>query len=96
MIGIGLGMLFRKTEEMDTTLLGKLTYQEELFRKKIQYLNGVNQKYATGLCPNAEFLQKRMICHENKLLELRGSASLQALRFFKEKHYKSLKFNYVL
>tara|TARA_Y100000589_G_scaffold291859_1_gene295630 strand:- start:13025 stop:14203 length:1179 start_codon:yes stop_codon:yes gene_type:complete len=40
----------------------KLTYQEELFHKKIQYLNGVNQKYVTGLCPNAEFLQKRMIC----------------------------------
>ncbi len=40
----------------------KLTYQEELFNKKIQHMNGVNQKYVNGLCPNAEFLQKRMIC----------------------------------
>ena len=23
---------------------------------------GINQKYKKGLCPNAEFLQKRMIC----------------------------------
>jgi len=40
----------------------KLTYQEELFTKEIQFMQGVNQKYTLGLCPNAEFLQKRMIC----------------------------------
>ena len=25
-------------------------------------MDGVNQKHIKGLCPNAEFLQKRMIC----------------------------------
>jgi perosamine synthetase len=40
----------------------KLTYQEELFEKEIQYMQGITQIYKKGLCPNAEFLQKRMIC----------------------------------
>lgn len=40
----------------------KLTYQEELFSKQIQFIEGITQKYSNGLCPNAEFLQKRMIC----------------------------------
>tara|TARA_X000000950_G_scaffold14462_1_gene15648 strand:- start:22616 stop:23803 length:1188 start_codon:yes stop_codon:yes gene_type:complete len=40
----------------------KLTYQEDLFTQQIQHLDGIYQKYEEGLCPNAEFLQKRMIC----------------------------------
>ena len=40
----------------------KLTYQEDLFTQKIQHMDGITQKYIEGLCPNAEFLQKRMIC----------------------------------
>ena len=40
----------------------KLTYQEDLFTKEIQLMDGITQKYTKGLCPNAEFLQKRMIC----------------------------------
>ena len=40
----------------------KLTYQEDLFLNKIQFMDGINQKYENGLCPNAEFLQKRLIC----------------------------------
>jgi perosamine synthetase len=40
----------------------KLTYQEELFEKQIQHMEGISQLYTEGLCPNAEFLQKRMIC----------------------------------
>lgn len=39
----------------------KLTYQEDLFTKEIQFLDGVTQEYKQGLCPNAEFLQKRII-----------------------------------
>jgi perosamine synthetase len=39
----------------------KLSYQEPLFQEQIQAMPGVWQKYATGLCPNAEHLQKRMI-----------------------------------
>lgn len=40
----------------------KLTYQEELFQNQIQHMKGVTQNYSKELCPNAEFLQKRMIC----------------------------------
>ncbi len=40
----------------------KLTYQEDLFKQNIQFIDGIKQKYIEGLCPNAEFLQKRMIC----------------------------------
>jgi perosamine synthetase len=39
----------------------KLTYQEPLFQKEIQNFSGVWQKYDQGLCPNAEYLQARMI-----------------------------------
>jgi perosamine synthetase len=39
----------------------KLTYQEPLFQKEIQQMPGQWQKFAPGLCPNAEYLQARMI-----------------------------------
>lgn len=39
----------------------KLTYQEPLFKGEIQEMEGVWQKYEPGLCPNAEYLQARMI-----------------------------------
>ena len=39
----------------------KLTYMEPLFIHEVQKQNGVWQEYATGLCPNAEYLQPRMI-----------------------------------
>lgn len=39
----------------------KLTYQEPLFQKEIQNMAGVWQKFNPGLCPNAEYLQARMI-----------------------------------
>ena len=40
----------------------KLTYQEPLFLEGIQGMEGVWQTYGgQGLCPNAEFLQPRMI-----------------------------------
>ena len=38
-----------------------LSYDEPLFRNIIQKWSGVWQKYETGLCPTAEYLQKRMI-----------------------------------
>jgi perosamine synthetase len=38
-----------------------LSYQEPLFRNIIQKWNGVWQRYETGLCPTAEYLQKCMI-----------------------------------
>ena len=39
----------------------KLSYFEPLFLKEAQNYKGVTQKYKNGLCPNAEFLQPRMI-----------------------------------
>ena len=38
-----------------------LSYEEPLFRNQIQNKAGVWQKYEVGLCPTAEYLQKRMI-----------------------------------
>ena len=48
----------------------KLTYQEELFQKEIQFMKGIHQKFSKGLCPNAEFLQKRMICMKTNYWDL--------------------------
>ena len=39
----------------------KLTYFEPLFLNEIQSYKGVYQKYAAGLCPNAEYLQPRLL-----------------------------------
>jgi len=39
----------------------KLSYFEPLFLNQIQHDSGVWQKYISGLCPNAEYLQPRMI-----------------------------------
>lgn len=39
----------------------KLTYFEPLFQNVIQKYSNVWQDYKTGLCPNAEYLQPRMI-----------------------------------
>ncbi len=38
-----------------------LSYFEPLFQTEIQHMKGVWQKYETGLCPVAEFLQPRML-----------------------------------
>ena len=39
----------------------KLSYNEPLFKEYIQFKTYIWQKYKSGLCPNAEFLQPRMI-----------------------------------
>lgn len=39
----------------------KLSYFEPLFLDEIQKMVGVWQKYTQGLCPNAEYLQPRMV-----------------------------------
>ena len=39
----------------------KLTYQEPYFQNEVQKYPGVWQKYARGLCPNAEYLQERIL-----------------------------------
>lgn len=39
----------------------KLSYNEPFFREKVQNMTGVWQEYNEKLCPNAEYLQKRMV-----------------------------------
>ncbi|MHA1381290.1 MAG: DegT/DnrJ/EryC1/StrS family aminotransferase [Candidatus Helarchaeota archaeon] len=39
----------------------KLSYLEPLFLNEVQNMPGVWQRYSPGLCPNAEYLQPRMI-----------------------------------
>lgn len=39
----------------------KLSYQEPLFQNEVQKMKGVWQKYAPGLCPDAEYLQLRLM-----------------------------------
>lgn len=39
----------------------KLSYNEPYFLNVVQMMDGVWQKYNNSLCPNAEYLQKRMI-----------------------------------
>ena len=53
--------LFKKNGGDGYYAAWKLTYQEDLFTKEIQLMAGVKQEYKKGLCPNAEFLQKRII-----------------------------------
>lgn len=63
----------------------KLTYFEPLFLNDIQKMDGIWQKYTKGLCPNAEFLQPRMIQLKTNYWDLE-EAKKQA-----EILYKSLK-----
>jgi perosamine synthetase len=39
----------------------RLAYEEPLFQNIVQKWDGIWQEYANGLCPTAEYLQKRMI-----------------------------------
>jgi perosamine synthetase len=39
----------------------KLSYLEPLFQNEVQNYTGIRQSYKNGLCPNAEYLQPRMI-----------------------------------
>jgi perosamine synthetase len=48
----------------------KLSYCEPLFLNSIQHLPGVWQNYKSGICPNAEFLQPRMIQLKTNYWEL--------------------------
>lgn len=48
----------------------KLTYQEPLFTGGIQKQKGIWQKYSPGLCPDAEYLQLRMLQFKTNYWEL--------------------------
>ena len=58
----------------------KLTYQEPYWQKEVQHLQGVQQLYKDGLCPNAEFLQPRILSFPNNQFEQNDLAQdLEAL-----------------
>lgn len=69
--------LFKKNGGDGYYAAWKLTYQEDLFTKEIQSMEGVKQEYKKGLCPNAEFLQKRIIALKTNYWDL-GEAKMQA------------------
>jgi perosamine synthetase len=48
----------------------KLSYTEPLFQDSIQKMEGVWQRYEKGLCPNAEYLQPRLIQLKTNYWEL--------------------------
>ncbi|NLD95019.1 MAG: DegT/DnrJ/EryC1/StrS family aminotransferase [Fibrobacter sp.] len=48
----------------------KLSYTEPLFQDTIQKMEGVWQRYEKGLCPNAEYLQPRLIQLKTNYWEL--------------------------
>jgi perosamine synthetase len=69
--------LFKKNGGDGYYAAWKLTYQEDLFTKEIQSMEGVKQEYKKGLCPNAEFLQKRIIALKTNYWDL-SEAKIQA------------------
>ncbi|MGE4232538.1 MAG: DegT/DnrJ/EryC1/StrS family aminotransferase [Bacteriovoracia bacterium] len=69
--------LFKKNGGDPYYAAWKLSYTEPLFQNEIQNKPGVWQKYNEGLCPNAEFLQPRMIQLKTNYWDL-GEAKAQA------------------
>jgi perosamine synthetase len=53
--------LFRKNGGDGYYAAWLLSYQEPVFENIIQKSEGIRQRYETGLCPVAEYLQKRMM-----------------------------------
>ncbi|MFA5392944.1 MAG: DegT/DnrJ/EryC1/StrS family aminotransferase [Candidatus Ratteibacteria bacterium] len=49
----------------------KLTYQEPYFQNEVQNYPGIKQKYTRSLCPNAEYLQKRMLQFKTNYWDLK-------------------------
>ena len=49
----------------------KLSYLEPLFLNDVQSNNNIWQKYQNGLCPNAEYLQPRMIQMKTNYWDIR-------------------------
>ena len=49
----------------------KLTYREPFFRNEVQGYPGVRQKYARGLCPDAEYLQERILQFKTNYWDLK-------------------------
>ena len=70
----------------------KLTYQEDFFQHEVAGYSGVTQRYEPGLCPRAEWTQRRMICLKTNYWDL-GEARAQAevlrrtaIRYREEQH----------
>jgi perosamine synthetase len=74
--------LFQKNKGDGYYAAWKLTYFEPLFLNIIQNWQGVWQKYSANLCPNAEFLQQRMVQLKTNYWDL-NEAENQAEILFK-------------
>ena len=57
----------------------KLSYDEPLFKNSIQSKSYIWQKYISGLCPNAEFLQPRMIQLKTNYWDLKKAEKQAAI-----------------
>lgn len=53
--------IFKQNGGDDFYAAWKLTYDEPLFQKEVQGFPGIRQRYGRGLCPNAEYLQPRLV-----------------------------------
>jgi len=48
----------------------KLTYQEDYFQNDVQNYEGVTQSYTPGLCPKAEYAQRRLVAMKTNYWDL--------------------------
>ena len=65
--------LFQKNDGDGYYAAWKLSYEEPHFQIEVQELEGVWQKYQKTLCPNAEYLQPRMIQLKTNYWDLSGA-----------------------
>jgi perosamine synthetase len=68
----------------------KLSYEGPLFQNKVQFNNGIWQKFQKGLCPVAEYLQCRMIQFKTnywnfKEAEIQADILSKTIKIFKTK-----------
>merc|ERR1711865_113459 len=56
----------------------KLTYQEDYFQNEVQDYEGITQQFKEGLCPKAEWTQKRLIAMKTNYWDL-GEARAQCV-----------------
>ncbi len=69
--------LFKQNGGNDYYAAWKLSYNEPAYQSILQPMNGVWQKFDEYLCPNAEYLQKRMIQLKTNYWDLK-EAEMQA------------------
>jgi perosamine synthetase len=66
-----------------------LSYQEPLFKNIIQNAAGIWQRYEAGLCPVAEYLQKRMIQLKTNYWDIQEAEKQAEILYKTSKQYSS-------